>query len=402
MIDDRSGANAPRDRSQERGPGGGRRGRRRAEPGRPPTNQGLVFVGLMSLAALVLGGIALYLILTRPAPASASDSCRSVAWSSLPSAGDLPNGWAITASGFYTDGYGAALSGPAPSGQTVAPQVNVRVSCFGTDSHEAMTRSKNSDLALGGTQIQFADLGDEAIATRDAAGTTTSVYVRRGPLVASLAATQAVNAQNLEDVATAIDGAMASAELSVAIATDSGASPGASDALPSDSIPTDDPNATEAPTPTPAHAFPELEALLPKAIDGIALSPQSATASDGLDGDVFPDITDALAKLGKTGDDLHVAADVDESGSLGVELLTAFEVKGMTADNLRQVVMQAWLGASDSGITTSTSTVGGRQVTTVDYGAGSPKDYLYASGDVVIDLSTSDPTLLAKVVAATK
>lgn len=373
-----------------------------------------MIVGLISLAALVLGGIALYLTLTRATPAPATgDTCRSIAWSSLPTPDALPQGWTITGSGFYTDGYGAALAGPLASGQSAPPQVNVRVSCYGSDSHQAVTRSRNGDLALGGTVIAFADIGDEAVATRDSTGSTTSVYVRRGPLVASLAATQEVSQTDLEETASAIDDAMTSAEAGTAAGS---SEPGATD-NPSGALPTDEPIPTDGPTPTPAHEFPSLEAVLPQTLNlpadpaqgssatarVVALTVQSTTGTGSISQtQSFEELIPGIEKLGKTGDDLHIATAFDPSDTPAFDIIVAFQVKGITADVLRQTVMEVWLGASSSGITTSTATIAGRQVTTVDYHDDGPLDYLFASGDVVFDLSAADPAIAAKLIAATK
>ena len=110
-------AERPAERPAERGVGGGRKRRKIQGPPRKDGN-GLLIVGLVSALALVVGGIALYLIATRPAtPAAASTaSCRTIAWESLPANDALPEGWTVTGSGFYTDGYGASFSGPVASG----------------------------------------------------------------------------------------------------------------------------------------------------------------------------------------------------------------------------------------------------------------------------------------------
>ena len=381
----------PRDRPDERGPGGGRRRRRRPTSERPQTNQGLVAIAIVSLAALVLGGAALFLTLTRPAPVT-GDNCRSIAWASLPTSDVLPDGWTITASGFYTDGYGAALSGPTASGQTTAPAINVRVSCYGADSHEAVTRSHANDLAQGGTDVTFADIGDETVATQDAAGSTTSVYIRRGSLVASVAATQAVDPTDLEDAASAIDDAMVGAEAGAASA--SGA--------PSDALASDEPIGTDEPSPTESHVAPELEALLPTTIDAAPLSIESTTGTTALgDDEASQDLLQSLSSVGKTGDDLLVAEAFDPSDTVDVDVI-AFEVKGVKGADLRQFVLKSWLTAAGSGVSTSTSTIAGRSVTAIDYGDEGSKDYVYESGDAVISLTTSDPTVVAKVVAGTK
>ena len=250
---------SPRDplqRPPERGPGGGRKPPRPAPPSRTVSNA-LIAVGLLGALALVVAGAALFVTLTRPTPV-AEGACRTVAWDSLPTSDALPEGWTISGSGFYTDGYGASFSGPAASGTQTAPALNVRVSCYGTDGHLAVTRSHDADLALGGTDVPFSAIGDEALATRDASGTTTSVYIRNGRLVASIAA-QGMSSDDLDAAAGAIDDAMVEAEAAAEESAPPQANGGAVSAEPTD-IP--------EPTPTEAHGFPDLEALLPKTVNG--------------------------------------------------------------------------------------------------------------------------------------
>ncbi len=380
----------------ERGIGGGRR-RRRSEPAARSSSSPLIIVALLSGLALVVGGAALFVTLTKPAPV-AEGSCRTVAWNALPASDALPAGWSITASGFYTDGYGASFSGPAASGtQTAPPALNVRVSCFGTDGHLAVTRSHDSDLALGGSDLPFSDIGDEALATVDASGTTTSVYIRRGPLVASIAA-QGMASTDLEQAASAIDDAMVTAEANVAESAPPQATSSDEGALPSDSLASDVPE----PTPTEAHAYPALEGILPKTVDGTALSSQSTTATDALSGDPTSDaLFQWLSTNGKKPDDLEIAEAYDPTSTVDADF-TAFRVQGIAASKLRQELVASWLGANASGITTTNKTIGGKQVLAIDYGDQGALDYVYEQGDAVVILSSSDPTLVEKILAGLK
>ena len=389
----------PGDRSDqptERGIGGGRR-RRGLQSGPPPVSRrGLVLVGLLGGLALIVSGAALVLTLTRPTP-TAEGSCRLVAWDALPAGSALPPGWTISASGFYTDGYGASFTGPAASGtQAATPAMNVRVSCYGTDGHAAIVRSHSSDLALGGTDTPFADLGDEAVATVDASGTTTSVYVRDGQLVASIAA-QGMSPDDLEQAAAAIDDAMASAEASAAESAPAG--PTAAGVA---TVPSAPPSEEPTPTPTDAHAFADLEALLPSTVDGTPMSTQSTTASDALSGDPSGDaLLQWLTAAGKAPTDLEIAAAYDPTSTVDADF-TAFRVKGIAAANLRQAVLESWLGATGSGITTTNKTIGGKAVVAIDYADGGALDYVYEQGDVVVILSSSDPALVARILSGVK
>ena len=387
---------SPRDpvqRPPERGPGGGQTRRPPPAPARRPTSPALIVIALISGLAVVIAGAALFVTLTRPAPA-AEGSCRTVAWDALPTSDALPEGWTISGSGFYSDGYGASFSGPAASGTQAAPALNVRVSCYGTDGHLAVTRSHTSDLALGGTDVPFSDIGDEALATVDASGTTTSVYIRRGLLVASIAA-QAVSSADLEEAAAAIDDAMVEAE-----ATAAESAPAEPTATDEGAVPSDE-SASVEPEPTEAHVFPDLEAVLPKTVDGTTLATQSTPATDVLPDDPADPMVQWLTAAGKKPDDLEIAGAYDPSTTVDVKF-TVFRLKGMAADTLRQGLLASWLGADASGITTTNKTIGGKAVLAIDYGDQGALDYVFEQGDVVIILSSSDPALVERALSGLK
>ena len=384
---------SPRDplqRPPERGPGGGRRPPRPVPPPRTVSNA-LIAVGLLGAIALVVAAAALYFTLTRPTPV-AEGACRTVAWDALPTNDALPEGWTVTGSGFYTDGYGASFSGPVASGAQAAPALNVRVSCFGTDGHLAVTRSHDADLSLGGTDVPMSGLGDEVLATRDASGTTTSIYIRNGRLVASIAA-QGMSSDDLDAAAGAIDDAMALAEANAAESAPPQANGNTSSAEPTD---------VPEPTPTEAHGFPDLEALLPKTINGVNLLVESTTATDALGGDPSVDPLFAwVTESGKKPDDLETAQAYDLDGNIDAEF-TAFQLKGIAPDKLRQELLQTWLGATESGITQSNKTIGGKSVLVIDYGDQGALDYVFEQGEAVIILSSSDPTLVESILSGMK
>jgi len=391
----------PAERSVQRGPGGGKPGRD-VTPSPKTDRRGLIVVGTIGALALIVAALALFVSATKQVPA-ADSACRTIAWNAVPTSDSLPTGWTINGSGFYTDGYGASLSGPTPSGTpTTGPAMNVRVSCYGADGHVVVKHSHDSDLAVGGTDVPFADIGDEALATEDSTGTTTSVYIRRGPLVASIAA-QNMTPDDLTAAATAVDDAMVAAEAKGP--TISGPAPtlapGSSidlGALPSDASASDIPE----PTPTEAHAFADLEAIMPKSIDGTPFSVQSTTGTDVLAGD--PSSADLVAWItskGKKTGDLEVAEAFDPTSAVDADI-TALKLNGIAPTELRQELLKTWLGASASGITTKTTTVGGKSVLVIDYGDQGALDYVFEQGGAVVILSTSDPALAGRVVSTFK
>ena len=393
------------------GPGGGRRSKRHGQPQQPRDNRGLMAVAVLAGLAVVVAGAALFMTLTRPTPV-AEGSCRTVAWDALPPRDSLPDGWTINGSGFYTDGFGASLSGPTPSaaqaGQGGAPAVNLRVSCYGADGHRVIRRSHDSDIAVGGTNVPFADIGDEALATRDSAGTTTSVYMRRGALVASIAA-QGVSPDDLEQLASAVDDGMIAAE------EKSAGSPGAEPSSTGDeaAVPTDEGFTDEGftddgasgspePTPTEAHAFVDLEAIFPKTVDGTTMASRSTTGTEALQSDPSSDELIAwLAANGKKPADLEVAELFDPTAVVDLDM-TALRVKGIAALTLRQELLKTWLGATASGITTTEKTIGGKSVLVIDYGDQGPPDYVLVRGDSVVILASSDSALAARILTDLK
>lgn len=373
---------------------------RRQQQQSPPrsTNNVLTAVALLAVLALVVAGAALFVSLTKPGPApspAAQGSCRTVAWDALPTNDMLPEGWTISGSGFYTDGFGASFAGPAASGAQSAPALNLRVSCYGTDGHLAVTSSHASDLALGGTDVPFSDIGDEVLASQDASGTTTSVYIRRGVLVASIAA-GGMSSGDLEETALAIDDAMIEA-LAVAAAS---ASPGAQ-ATDEEPLPSDGEESIE-PEPTEAHAFLALEALLPKIADGNPLSSQSTVGTEAMGGDPSADpLFQWLADNGKKPEDIEYAEAYDPSSTVDVDVI-GIRVNGIPAATLRQKLLETWLQATASGITTSNTTIAGKAVVKIDYGDGGSIDYVFERGDAVLILSSADPALVERVLSTLK
>ena len=320
----------------------------------------------------------------------------------MPTANTLPVGWSMSASGFYSDGYGASFAGPAASASPPATAaVTLRVSCLGTDGHLALVRSRDGDIAAGGSEVPFAEIGDEAVATQDANGTSTSVYIRRGPLVASIAASSGVDPADLEQAAQAVDDAMVAAQGAAGVGAEvpvETLGPAESDVIPSDAGASDD-LASDIPE---AHDAADLEALLPKTVAGATLTSQSTKGLNGLgDDSATQALVARLKSLGKSADDVEIAEAYDPNGAVDADIV-AFRVKGLGSAALLDALTQSWLAAGASGVTTTQQTIAGRKVTVIDYGDGSSADYVWEQGDAVIDLVTSDPTVVEKVVSSFK
>jgi hypothetical protein len=253
-----------------------------------------------------------------------------------------------------------------------------------------MTRSHQSAKDSGSTDATGVPaLGDESFATEDLTNGSTSVYVRRGGLVAVLVVPTSLDPGDLEQVARAVDSSMASAGSTAARPTNrppAASPPGGVD------LPTADASASDGPIATPMHGALDLEAMLPKAVGGVALTRQSTTGTTALGSD--PAIQDALTtflgRLGKTPADLQSAEGYDDTGVSDVGIFV-YRVAGITGQVLGQAIVDSDSVAAASGVTSTRETVGGKPVTHIRYGDGTADDYVYVKGDVVFDVTTSDP-----------
>jgi hypothetical protein len=143
-----------------------------------------------------------------------------------------------------------------------------------------------------------------------------------------------------------------------------------------------------------------LEGRIPATIDGVDLTTQSAVDATNLSGD--PDgraLNAAIVKLGKAASDLEVALANDQSGTIDLTIL-GFRADGVDAATMRSIVLEAWLAAGTPGVTTSTVTLSGTQVTKVSYGDQGADEYLMTVDDSVFVLETTDPALATSAVAA--
>lgn len=333
---------------------------------------------------------------------SSSATCRTLAWDALPDGTGLPEGWTVTAGSFYADGAGTSLTGPAPADGSSPPTLYLQVTCYGSDSQLAMSRSHQSALAAGGTDVPLVSLGEESFSTEDPSSSSTSVYVRRGGLVAVLVGPTDLDPGDFEQAARAVDAALARAgstavrpspTVHVPLPSPSGgiASPSAEVSV----TPSDEPSAT------PAHVFPTLEALLPKTVGGVTLSRQSTLGTTSLSsGDPSSQaLIASLTTLGKTPGDMQIAAAYDDTSATDLQLF-AFKVAGVKGSTLGQAIVDSYLAAGASGMTTAKVTISGKAVTHVMYSDGGADDYVYVRGDVVFDVATGDPASAIQAFAA--
>jgi hypothetical protein len=372
-------------------------GRRQPQPPPPSPTSGWVI--LLSIVAIVasLGAVAFTVL--RSGGAASSDSCRTLAWDALPNSSGLPDGWTVSAGNFYADGAGNTMAGPETADGSAPDTLYLQVTCYGADSHLAMTHSHQSALAAGGTDARSVPaLGDESFATEDPTNGSTSIYVRRGGLVAVLIVPTSLDPGDLEQVARAVDNAMATAGSTAARPTNR--PPPASPSGGVD-LPTAEASASDEPLPTAMHGAIDLEAMLPKAVGGVALTRQSTTGTTALGSDpaIQAALTTFLGKLGKTPADLQSAEAYDETGVSDVAIFV-YRVTGIAGQVLGQAIVDSDSVAAGSGVTSTKETVAGKAVTHIRYGDGTADDYVYVKGDVVFDVSTSDPATAIQALSA--
>ncbi len=383
-------------------------GRRHVEPAPSTAVQG--WVVLLSVIALVvaIGAAALSLIRTG-APASGS-ACRTLAWDALPDESGLPDGWTVTAGNFYADGAGNSIVGPEAADGSAPDTLYLQVTCYGDDGHLAMTSSHRSALATGATDADppLIALGDESFETQDPSNGSTSVYVRKGGLVAVLVAPSTLDPGDLETVARAVEtgleraGTTASGSTATRrpVASPTGGIGEPSAGTSDEPSASDEPNPSDLPSGSPSHLVPELEALLPKAIAGVIYSRQSTLGTSGLGSDPSSAaLTASLAKLNKSPGDLQIAAAFDDSGGSDLQLF-AFRVSGVKGATLGQAIVDSYVASGATGMTTAKKTISGKAVTQVMYNDGGADDYVYVDGDVVFDVATSDAASAIQALAA--
>ena len=373
--------------------------RRAPQPPLPAPSSMPGWVVLLSVIAIVVSAVAIAVsVLRTSGPGATVETCRTLAWDALPDGTGLPDGWTVAAGSFYADGAGTSLAGPTPADGSAPPTLYLQVTCYGADSHLAMTRAHQSALATGATNGQLIPLGEESFSIEDPSNASTSIYIRQGGLVAILVGPTSVDPGDLELAAKAVDTALSSAG---STAVRPSPTIRASTAVPSGS--TDVPSVAPStePSATPAHAAVELEAMLPKTVAGVTLSRQSTLGTSGLAGadPSSQSLVDSLTKLGKTPADMQIAEALDDSQSTDLQIF-AFRVTGIKGTTLAQAVIDSYVASGSSGITTAKKTIGGKAVTHVMYDAGGQDDYVFVRGDVVFDVATSDPALAIQALAA--
>jgi hypothetical protein len=143
-----------------------------------------------------------------------------------------------------------------------------------------------------------------------------------------------------------------------------------------------------------------LEARMPTSVNGVTLTVQSAvdatSLSSGPDGRA---LNAAIVHLGKTASDLEIAVAYDDSGSIDLTIL-GFRADGISAPDIRDAVLSAWLGAATPGVTKTSLAWSGIDVTKVSYGDDGTDEYVVTVSDSVFVLETADAATAQSATAA--
>jgi hypothetical protein len=153
---------------------------------------------------------------------------------------------------------------------------------------------------------------------------------------------------------------------------------------------------TTAPPANAAHAAPDLEALLPDAVDGKRLLKGSTTGAAVFGGNAFGRVmTKFLLAHGKRPQDLRFAN--ARSRSLALEV-GAFQVRGIAATALRGAIVAA-SRPNAQGLEATLVSLAGRRATKLVYPGGATL-YLHPDGDgIVYHVATQNKALARRALA---
>lgn len=153
-------------------------------------------------------------------------------------------------------------------------------------------------------------------------------------------------------------------------------------------------------TPEPeSHVSPALEALLPKAWEGTAMSSQSVSGDTLLSDDDWSGVFTAfLTAQGRTPADLIFAQAYDPDGGIDL-VIGAYKITGATSADVSKTVVDAWK-ASYPELVTTTVTVGGKSVSHGVIPDAGVDGYWYQHDDIVYEVETASAETAEKVFAS--
>lgn len=353
----------------------------------------------IAVLAVVIAAVALAVGLFS-ALGRGQDDCRTAAWDAVPAASALPAGWTLGSTDYYVGSQTTTLVGPLVDEATGGAAVYASVTCYGEAAADALGRSRSSAETAGATVEDLSGIGDDGYAMSDSSTGSSAYHFRRGGLVAYMAISGSVAPSELDQLATAVDAAMATAQggpaPSIPVRPSDG--PAASE-TPGASIESS-PSPAESAEPEPSPVAAALEARLPSAVGGVTLTKDSATGDAVLQDDASSRaLVAALRTLDKTAADLLLAQAYDESGTLAGSVL-GFELPGVAGSELQPMILDAWLLAGSPGVTTTEVRLADRPFTKVSYGDGGTMSYVTLSDDAVLVIDAPDDDTAAEIAAS--
>jgi hypothetical protein len=347
---------------------------------------------VLSVVALVAAGLALlWSTMFSGGAAAAADDCQARAWDSIPAATDLPNGWSVETSNFFSNNLSVTLAGPPAADESGQGAIYATVTCYGRDGAEALARSRAAEAGSSGTTNDLTDIGEAGYTVGDELSGLSTVHFRRGDLVGYVVVAGPVSPDELTTTAQAFDRAIQGARAGEVPSPAPARSAPAATLEPEPSV--DVSARPPSSSPDASAAAPELEGLLPTEVDGTEFLVDSATGADILQDDPGSRaMTAALRALGNTPADLQVAQAYDEADELDLYFV-AFSLPGADPDAFRTLILQSWLVSDAEGVTVEDVELAGKTLTRVDYGDDLPDAYLYSTGTAVILMHTSSAEL---------
>ena len=354
-------------------------------------------------AALILAIAAASLsvaVLFRPA----ASGCQVAAWNSVPRASEMPSGWTMGATNIYGDSQTTTISGPDP-GDGTGPRIYLSVTCFSERAQEVVDRMGQSSKDAGRTVTALDAIGEAGYSIAADSASGSALQFRRGSLVAYMLTAGSIADADLRQAGSAVDAALRRAQGDAGAVAAPVPSSAASPAVTPEGSSAGSPPASGGPSPQPSAAAaspvaPELEALMPRTVSGTSLLVQSATGDQVLGADAASKaLTAAINSFGKKPIDLQIAQAADSTGALALSVL-GFRLKGVTSARLQPVVLQSWVFASATGVTTKEKKVGNVSVTAVTYGGDTSVTYVTIRKDAVLVIQATDAAVADAAVAA--
>ena len=132
---------------------------------------------------------------------------------------------------------------------------------------------------------------------------------------------------------------------------------------------------------------------------GSTLQAQSVTGEGLLSDDAWSKVvTDFLTSVGKTAKDLQFAQAADPNETLDGSF-EVYRVPGVDGAKLRDTLITAWKGDFPD-MKLSDVTVGGQKMMKGEFDTETPPSYLYARGEYLYDIWTTDPTIADAAILA--